>query len=233
MTAAFALKGDRVRVVIVAEADRMNDSASNAFLKTLEDVPPNTYFILTTSSREKMLQTIRSRCLALHLLPLSDEEVRSEAIRMLGEDADPDDVTDDAVGLAVGSPGKALYYVGAGKRWCEMAASFVKHSLLSQYYELFEMLSEAELEDAAEANRFLEVLSFLLSDLMRVKSGAKLRIPATTALVNIDAFPQVDVPALERSLATVQETMSRIASRRTSPIVLLQSLSIKLFEGCR
>ena len=233
MTAAFALKGDRVRVVIVAEADRMNDSASNAFLKTLEDVPPNTYFILTTSSREKMLQTIRSRCLALHLLPLSDEEVRSEAIRMLGEDADPDDVTDDAVGLAVGSPGKALYYVGAGKRWCEMSASFVKHSLLSQYYELFEMLSEAELEDAAEANRFLEVLSFLLSDLMRAKSGAKLRIPATTALVNIDAFPQVDVPALERSLATVQETMSRIASRRTSPIVLLQSLSIKLFEGCR
>jgi DNA polymerase-3 subunit delta' len=180
-----------------------------------------------------MLQTIRSRCFALHLLPLSDEEVRSEAIRMLGEDADPDEVTEDAVGLAVGSPGKALYYVGAGKRWCEMSASFVKYSLLSQYYELFEMLAEAELEDAAEANRFLEVLSFLLSDLMRAKSGAKLRIPATTALVNIDAFPQVDVPALERALATVQETMSRIASRRTSPMVLLQSLSIQLFEGCR
>ena len=35
MTASFAMKGDRVRVVIIAEADRMNDSAANAFLKTL------------------------------------------------------------------------------------------------------------------------------------------------------------------------------------------------------
>ena len=177
MTSAFALKGDRVRVVIVAEADRMNDSASNAFLKTLEDVPPNTYFILTTSSREKMLQTIRSRCLALHLLPLSDDEVRSETLRMLGEDADADEVTDDAVGLSVGSPGKALYYVGAGKKWCELAATFVKGSLLADYYDLFAKLSEAELDEAAEANRFLEVVSFLISDLMRAKSGAKLRIP--------------------------------------------------------
>ena len=233
MTSAFALKGDRVRVVIVAEADRMNDSASNAFLKTLEDVPPNTYFILTTSSREKMLQTIRSRCLALHLLPLSDDEVRSETLRMLGEDADVDEVTDDAVGLSVGSPGKALYYVGAGKKWCELAATFVKGSLLADYYDLFTKLSEAELDEAAEANRFLEVVSFLISDLMRAKSGAKLRIPATTALVNIDAFPRVDVAALERALETVQETMSRVASRRTAPPMLLQSLSIKLFEGCK
>jgi DNA polymerase-3 subunit delta' len=55
----------------------MNESAANAFLKTLEEVPPDTYFLLTTNCREKMLQTIRSRCLALHFLPLSDEEVRS------------------------------------------------------------------------------------------------------------------------------------------------------------
>ncbi len=231
MISAFALKGDRVRVVIVAEADRMNDSASNAFLKTLEEVPPNTYFILTTSSREKMLQTIRSRCLALHLLPLSDDEVRSETLRMLGEDADADDVTDDIVGLSVGSPGKALYYVENGKKWCELAAAFVKKSLLADYYDLFQDLAEAGMEEAADANRFLEVLSFLLSDLMRSRSGARLRIPATTALVNIDAFPRIDHSALELALNTVQETMSRVASRRTAPPMLLQSLAIKLFEG--
>ena len=62
MTSSFAMKGDRIRTIVIAEADRMNESAANAFLKTLEDVPANTYFILTTSSREKMLQTIRSRC---------------------------------------------------------------------------------------------------------------------------------------------------------------------------
>lgn len=231
MTNAFALKGDRVRVIIVAEADRMNDSAANAFLKTLEEVPPDTYFVLTTSSREKMLPTIRSRCLALHLLPLSDDEVRSETIRLLGEDADADDVTDDVVGLSVGSPGKALYYAGAGKKWCELAAAFVKESILGQYGDLFKELADAEVDEASEANRFLEVLSFLLSDMMRAKSGAKLRIPATTAQVNIEAFPQIDVNALERAVSAVQETMNRVASRRTAPPMLLQSLAIKLFEG--
>ncbi|MCQ2054376.1 MAG: AAA family ATPase [Fibrobacter sp.] len=231
MTGAFALKGDRVRVVIIAEADRMNDSAANAFLKTLEEVPPDTYFILTTSSREKMLQTIRSRCLALHLLPLSDEEVKSETIRLLGEDADADAVTDDVVGLAVGSPGKALYYVDHAKAWCELAADFVTLSLSNKYYEIFDKLGEAGIEDAAEANRFLEVLSFLLADLMRKRSGAKLRIPATASLVNLDAFPQVNATALTRALDVVQETMSRVASRRTTPVMLLQSLAIKLFEG--
>ena len=58
-----------------------------------------------------------------------------------------------------------------------------------------------------------------------------MRIPETTGRVHLDAFPQVDANALEKALATVQETMSRIASRRTSVGMCLQSLAIKLFEG--
>ena len=125
MTSSFAMKGDRIRTIVLAEADRMNESAANAFLKTLEDVPANTYFILTTSSREKMLQTIRSRCLALHLLPLSDDEVRSEVLRVAGEEFDETSLTDDVIGLAVGSPGKALYYAEHAKSWCKLASDFV------------------------------------------------------------------------------------------------------------
>ena len=230
MTGSFALKGDRVRVVIIAEADRMNDSAANAFLKTLEEVPPDTYFILTTSSRERLLQTIRSRCLALHLLPLTDAEVRSETERVLG-DEDEADVSDDVVGLAVGSPGKALYYMNRAAGWGDLASEFVIRSLRNEYSEIFARLAEASLEDVSEANRFLEVLSFLLSDLLRKQSGAPLRLASTTNRIDMDAFPRVDANALELSLAAVQETMSRIASRRTPSMVCLQSLSIKLFEG--
>lgn len=230
MTASFALKGDRVRVVIIAEADRMNDSAANAFLKTLEEVPPDTYFILTTSSRERLLQTIRSRCLALHLLPLTDAEVRSETERVLGDEEDAD-VSDDVVGLAVGSPGKALYYMNRAAGWCDLASEFVIRSLRNEYSEIFASLAEASLDDAAEANRFLEVLSFLISDLLRKQAHAPLRLASTTGRLDLDAFPRVDANALELSLAAVQETMSRIASRRTAPIVCLQSLAIKLFEG--
>ena len=231
MTASFAMKGDRVRTVIIAEADRMNESASNAFLKTLEDVPPDTYFILTTSSREKMLQTIRSRCLALHLLPLTDDEVRSEVLNVAGEDFDESSLTQDVIGLAVGSPGKALYYAEHGGSWCGLAVDFVQKSLRADYTGLFLQLKDCGLDDAYEANRFLEVLSFLLADLLRLQAGSSLRMPETANAVGISKFPRIDATALELALVTVQETMSRIESRRVSASMCLQNLSLKLFEG--
>jgi DNA polymerase-3 subunit delta' len=231
MTSSFAMKGDRIRTIVIAEADRMNESAANAFLKTLEDVPANTYFILTTSSREKMLQTIRSRCLALHLLPLSDDEVRSEVLRVAGEEFDETSLTDDVIGLAVGSPGKALYYAEHAKSWCKLASDFVIHSLRGNYTELFMQLKDTTLDEAYDANRFLEVLSFLLADLLREQAGARLRMPETTTAVGLSNYPRVDATALELALVAVQETMSRIESRRVSASMCLQNLSLKLFEG--
>lgn len=231
MTASFAMKGDRTRVVIIAEAERMNDAAANAFLKTLEEVPPNTYFILTTTSRELLLQTIRSRCLALHLTPLTDDEVRKEAIRVAGEDFDEGSITDDVVGLAVGSPGMALFYAEHAKLWCPLAVSFVQKSLSQDYTDLFMELEESGLEEPADVNRFLEVLSFLISDLLRMQSGAPLRIPDATGSVGLERFPRIGSQALEMALVSVQEMMSRIASRRMAAMTCLQNLSLKLFEG--
>lgn len=231
MTASFAMKGDRTRVVIITEAERMNDSAANAFLKTLEEVPPDTYFILTTTSRELLLQTIRSRCLALHLTPLTDDEVRKEAARVAGEDFDESALTDDVVGLAVGSPGMALFYAEHAKQWCPLAVDFIQKSLTQDYTDLFMELDESGLEEPADVNRFLEVLSFLVTDLLRMQSGAPLRIPEATGSVGLDRFPRIGAQALEAALVAVQETMSRIASRRMAAITCLQNLSMKLFEG--
>ncbi|SHL40022.1 AAA family ATPase [Fibrobacter sp. UWEL] len=231
MTSSFAMRGDRVRTVIIAEADRMNEAASNAFLKTLEDVPPDTYFILTTSSREKMLQTIRSRCLALHLLPLTDDEVQKEAARVADEDFDRTMLTDDVVGMAVGSPGKALYYAPLCEQWNPLAVDFIRKSLLQDYTDLFFALKEASLEDPYVANRFLEVMSFLVADLLRELGGAPLRMPTTTASIGLKNFPRIDATALELALVDIQETMSRIESRRATTTMSLQTLALKLFEG--
>ena len=231
MMSTFVMKGDRTRVVIVAEADRMNDSAANAFLKTLEEVPPDTYFILTASSRDRLLPTIRSRCLALHLTNLSDKEVRSETLRMLGEDADEDSVSRDVIGLALGSPGKALYYMDCARDYCRLAQDFVIKSIRNDYSSLFMELGEASLGDVADANGFLEVLSFLIADLLRKDSGAEVRLPDTLSQMDLSAYPRIDADALELALATVQETIERVSSRRSGTMMCLQSLALKLFEG--
>lgn len=50
------------KIGVIHEADRLNEQAQNAFLKTLEEPPPKCMFILTTANPSELLPTIRSRC---------------------------------------------------------------------------------------------------------------------------------------------------------------------------
>lgn len=69
--AVLAPSRGRARVFIVRDAERMNEDAQNALLKTLEEPPPLTRLILVTSSAGRLLPTIRSRCqrVTFELLP--------------------------------------------------------------------------------------------------------------------------------------------------------------------
>ncbi|MDO5465165.1 MAG: AAA family ATPase [Akkermansia sp.] len=55
------------KLVIIDEADRLPEEAANAFLKTLEEPPPQTLIILITALPQKLLPTILSRCVRLDL----------------------------------------------------------------------------------------------------------------------------------------------------------------------
>ena len=55
------------KTVALADADRMNDQASNKILKTLEEPPPRSLFLLLTESPDELLPTIISRCQRLTL----------------------------------------------------------------------------------------------------------------------------------------------------------------------
>ena len=64
------------RIVLIEPAESLNQSASNALLKILEEPPENTLFILVTSQTQKLIATIRSRCQLLDLRGPSLEEAR-------------------------------------------------------------------------------------------------------------------------------------------------------------
>ena len=63
------------KVMIIWEADKLNTSASNKLLKLIEEPPEKTIFILVTENEEQILQTIRSRCQALHFPPLGESVI--------------------------------------------------------------------------------------------------------------------------------------------------------------
>ena len=62
------------RLVLIEPADQLNENASNALLKILEEPPEDTLFILVSSHAQKLIATIRSRCQLLELRgPTHDE----------------------------------------------------------------------------------------------------------------------------------------------------------------
>jgi len=69
------------RVILIYPAEAMNANTQNALLKSLEEPPPDTIFLLVTTQAERLLATVRSRCLRL-ALPLPEP---AQVLRWLKE----------------------------------------------------------------------------------------------------------------------------------------------------
>lgn len=64
----------RWRVIVIEDADRLNDTSGNLLLKAIEEPPPRTVWLLCAPSSEDVLVTIRSRCrhVGLRVPPVAD-----------------------------------------------------------------------------------------------------------------------------------------------------------------
>ena len=72
------------RVVFIEGLEKLRTEGANAFLKTLEEPPPDTLILLTASEPESVLATIRSRSAILSMPRMTDEEVRRVAHEYYG-----------------------------------------------------------------------------------------------------------------------------------------------------
>jgi DNA polymerase III subunit gamma/tau len=75
------------KVLIVENADRMQESARNAFLKVLEEPPENVVFILTTSRRGAIMPTILSRLRTYAFVDRSAEAQREVITRVFHDES--------------------------------------------------------------------------------------------------------------------------------------------------
>ena len=76
---ALRAEAHETKLVVILEADRMMEEAANAFLKTLEEPPPQTVIILITEQPSRLLTTILSRCVRVPLHEGSNTLHLSEA----------------------------------------------------------------------------------------------------------------------------------------------------------
>jgi DNA polymerase III subunit delta' len=99
------------RVVVVDSADDLNPNSANAILKSLEEPPQRTVFLMLSNAPGRLLPTIRSRCRLLRLETLGPEDLTraiADACEAIDHDRPDAEKLRALTGLARGSPRRAL-----------------------------------------------------------------------------------------------------------------------------
>ncbi len=187
------------RFFIIDDADKMNDSASNALLKTLEEPPATSHIFLISSRPDALLPTIRSRCQTLRFAPIDANEIENYLLK------DKKFSPGDAALLAKLSSGKLGHALETDlEKFRAQRAAMLKvlESILIQenraeLLRVAEEMNEAKNKDDFEAR--LDILQTLIHDIWAMKNKADEKI-----LINVD---------LARDL---QKLTERADSRRLS-----------------
>ena len=103
-------EGSKTRVFLLDEMHKLSPDAMSALLKNLEEPPEHVYFILCTTDPQKVLPTIKGRCVQLKVNPLSDDQMRTLLKRVCKKEklTVPEAVLEQIVDDSIGYPRNAL-----------------------------------------------------------------------------------------------------------------------------
>ncbi|MFA5898720.1 MAG: DNA polymerase III subunit delta' [Hyphomicrobium sp.] len=162
--------GDGWRIVIVDEANELNVNAANALLKSLEEPPSRTVFLLVSSAPGQLVPTIRSRCRMLALSPLGERDLRTaatQAITAAGGNPPSDADWPPLEQLSAGSAGRLLGLLGAGGLDLQEKINRILGLLPRIDWRTVHTLSD-ELQPMAAETRFQLFFELLLDRLSRL-----------------------------------------------------------------
>jgi len=174
------------RVVLIDSADELNVNAANAVLKSLEEPPGRTLFVLISAAPNGLLPTIRSRCRRLNLAALAGAPLRAAAIAALaarGIEAPDGEAWERLERVAQGSVRRLLQLVAAGGLELDGRIEKLMASLPSLDWQGAHALTDGMGFGAPEEpyETFFELLLDRLARLVRARASAQ-GSPADQAL---------------------------------------------------
>lgn len=198
----------KATVCIIDGAEKMNLSAANALLKTLEEPPQGTYLILLTENMRQVISTVISRCRRLSFNPLSADVISSMLIKDKGI-AEKD--AKAAAGISEGSMGKAIELLECfdAEEREQMFKLVIDFKNVDDVFSISEKLTKKE--GAIKLIDFIDMLKFFLRDLMVFKSGIK-----KDKLLNITSDEILKQGAGSFSLAALIELFETVAKTETA-----------------
>ena len=164
------------RIAIVDSLEELNPFGENALLKILEEPPPRSLLLLVSNAPGRILPTIRSRCRALLLRPLSGRETAQAVAAVTGQTAEDQDII-EAVAAANGSPGRALKLLDSKVLALRRKVLDLLDQLPSPDPQAMHALGDAlGYGDPAPLATFIDLVNDWLSDQLNGDNAAKPRL---------------------------------------------------------
>ena len=216
----------QARIVVLDPADAMNLEAANALLKTLEEPPAGTHFILISAAPERLPLTVRSRCQRVRFVPLARAHVASWLERERGLAAADAEVVAALSGGSLSLAGE----LAEGGAWAARRAEVAR---IEQAVEADGMgavlLVATELkDDKASLPASLELLRVRYRDALLSSLGAdEGRLVHDAA--EVAPLATLGPDRLQRRIATVAEAELALRSN-VSPQLCLERMMLRLRE---
>ncbi|MDA7881275.1 hypothetical protein N9A94_03130 [Akkermansiaceae bacterium] len=218
------------KIGVIVDADRMNESSENAFLKTLEEPPRESLLLLLSSEPERLLPTIWSRCVHLPLVKPSGA-VRSEEVEKLIPILDGvtrDGLGEMEAGLRVKSGLESL--LAERKRIIEKKYDEILKEDKLKYQKVVEAdwikdrekvyEAQASADYLAERALMIETIHAWVGDLVRQKAGgAWLEFPEYAETM-ARAVVEEDLDVLLRRVAAMEELRSLLETNVVEALAL-------------
>ena len=157
----------KYKVYIIKDGEKMNEMAENALLKTIEEPPAYGIIIIITTQPEKLLPTIRSRCITLSTKPIKEKDIHEYLVEKLGVD---ENKATFAIEYAQGNLGKAIL----------LATNEEYEGLINSVIDLEANIYDMTMDDISEAiqkctnyqmniNDYLDLMMMWYRDILVLK----------------------------------------------------------------
>jgi DNA polymerase III subunit delta' len=220
----------RYKVFVIGDADKLNEEASNALLKTLEEPPSQTVLILLAPDASSVLPTISSRCVQVPLRPLRKAEVARALESQWG--AEPEQA-ERLAALASGRLGWAVTMLrergrleNRGKALEEMA--LLSGGTVTERVNAATRYAKQFTDSRQELYAALDTWEGWWRDLVVVNTGA------TDLVMNVDQLPalqslarRIDASKAYEAIVLIQQTRQQLAEN-VNPRLALESLTLNL-----
>ncbi len=214
----YADKASRRRIVLIFGVESMPLPSANAFLKLLEEPPPNVHFLLATESRSTLIPTLLSRCIQVGLAPLTEAEMAAGA-QSAGKWTDAEFIP-EFLSLAEGSLGNYLdLALQSGRKDLEEAGLFMRASIGSDW-ETF-----ADYMDGSAFFGDMETCARLLRLTLKIircgHGGSGVDVGAAAPALLEAMKPLAEVPDLARYILFVERVLAAVRAYSKPSIAAL------------